>query len=225
MTFLTSFPGESNAPCFRKINTHLFDNCLFFPQLVILYQVPFIFLFVYLLIYTLITLFGGVRTFNMSSTLVRHFFIFIADVTFHLFIFKMYYYLLIFDYAGFSLLQRVFLVVASGNHAAVAAQEPLIAEVSLAAELRLQGARASVLVARGLRSCSSWAPEHRLSSCSTWSSCSTACGIFLDQGLTPCLLHWQADSLPLNHQGAPHFYMYNRVLFAVDLQKVIILQN
>ena len=161
----------------------------------------------------------------MSSTLVRHFFIFIADVTFHLFIFKMYYYLLIFDYAGFSLLQRVFLVVASGNHAAVAAQEPLIAEVSLAAELRLQGARASVLVARGLRSCSSWAPENKLSSCSTWSSCSTACGIFLDQGLTPCLLHWQADSLPLNHQGAPHFYMYNRVLFAVDLQKVIILQN
>ena len=56
---------------------------------------------------------------------------------------------------------------------AVAAQEPLIAEVSLAAELRLQGARASVLVARGLRSCSSWAPEHKLSSCSTWSSCST----------------------------------------------------
>ena len=27
-------------------------------------------------------------------------------------------------------------------------------------------------------------------------SCSTACGIFPDQGLNPCLLHWQVDSLP-----------------------------
>ena len=28
-------------------------------------------------------------------------------------------------------------------------------------------------------------------------------GIFLTQGSTPCLLHWQADSLPLRHQGLP----------------------
>ena len=34
-------------------------------------------------------------------------------------------------------------------------------------------------------------------------SCSAACGIFLDQGLNPCLLHWQVDSLPLSHQGSP----------------------
>ena len=27
----------------------------------------------------------------------------------------------------------------------------------------------------------------------------TACGIFLDQGLNPCPLHWQAGSQPLNH--------------------------
>ena len=33
-------------------------------------------------------------------------------------------------------------------------------------------------------------------------SCSTACGIFLDQGSNPCLLPWQADSLPLSHQGS-----------------------
>ena len=32
-------------------------------------------------------------------------------------------------------------------------------------------------------------------------SCSSACGIFPDQGLNPCLLHGQADSLPLSHQG------------------------
>ena len=27
--------------------------------------------------------------------------------------------------------------------------------------------------------------------------------IFVIQGLNPCLPHWQADSLPLNHQGNP----------------------
>ena len=34
-------------------------------------------------------------------------------------------------------------------------------------------------------------------------SCSTACGIFPDQGSNPCPLHWQADSQPLHHQGSP----------------------
>ena len=33
-------------------------------------------------------------------------------------------------------------------------------------------------------------------------SCSVACGILLDQGSNPCLLHWQADSLLLSHQGS-----------------------
>ena len=31
-------------------------------------------------------------------------------------------------------------------------------------------------------------------------TCSAVHGIFLDQGLNPYLLHWQADSLPLSHQ-------------------------
>ena len=34
-------------------------------------------------------------------------------------------------------------------------------------------------------------------------SCSAACGIFPDQGLNLCPLHWQADSQPLCHQGSP----------------------
>jgi hypothetical protein len=34
-------------------------------------------------------------------------------------------------------------------------------------------------------------------------SCPMACGIFLEQGLNPCPLHWQADSYPLCHQGSP----------------------
>ena len=48
---------------------------------------------------------------------------------------------------------------------------------------RLQG-RGSAVVAHGL-------------------SCSMACGIFLDQGSNLCLLHQQADSLPLSHEGSP----------------------
>ena len=66
---------------------------------------------------------------------------------------------------------------------------------------------------QGLRlSCSAWASHcggfcllqsmgsivvaHRL-------NCSAEYGIFLNQGLNPCLLHQQADSLPLGHQGNP----------------------
>ena len=33
-------------------------------------------------------------------------------------------------------------------------------------------------------------------------SCPEASGIFLDQGLNPCPLHWQTDSSPLDHQGS-----------------------
>ena len=32
-------------------------------------------------------------------------------------------------------------------------------------------------------------------------SCSVAGGIFSDQESNPCLLHWQADVLPLSQQG------------------------
>ena len=34
-------------------------------------------------------------------------------------------------------------------------------------------------------------------------SCSVACGIFPDQGLNPCALHWQADSEPRATREAP----------------------
>ena len=38
-------------------------------------------------------------------------------------------------------------------------------------------------------------------------SCSTACGIFPDQGSNLCPLHWQVDSQPLPHQGSPPLYV------------------
>ena len=54
----------------------------------------------------------------------------------------------------------------------------------------------SAVMAPGLYSTGLVAVAHGL-------SCSAACGIFSDQGSNPCLLHWQADSLPLSHQGSP----------------------
>ena len=75
------------------------------------------------------------------------------------------------------------LVVASGGHsssrcAGLSLSRPLL--------LRSTGSRCagSVIVAHG-------------------PICSVACGIFPDQGSNPCLLHWQADSQPLRHQGSP----------------------
>ena len=69
------------------------------------------------------------------------------------------------------------------------------------------GVRASVVAARGLRSCSTRALERTsFSSCGLWAlsagsvvvvcrlSCSMAYGIFPGQGSNPCPLHWQAES-------------------------------
>ena len=67
---------------------------------------------------------------------------------------------------------------------------------SLIAEHGLQGVRASVVAASRLESTSSTVMMRGL-------TCSEACGIFPHQGLNPRLLHWQADSLPLSHQGSP----------------------
>ena len=75
------------------------------------------------------------------------------------------------------------LVAASGGHsssqwAGLSLSRPLL--------LRSTGSRrtGSVVVAHG-------------------PSCSTACGIFPDQGSNPCPVRWQADSQPLCHQGSP----------------------
>ena len=51
---------------------------------------------------------------------------------------------------------------------------------------RALGTWASVVVASVLQSTGSKAVAPKL-------SCSMACGILLDQGLNPCLLHWQVD--------------------------------
>ena len=49
-------------------------------------------------------------------------------------------------------------------------------------------------------------------------SCSTACGIFPDQGSNPCPLHWQADSQPLRHQGSPtHMFCVKQLACIISL--------
>ena len=78
--------------------------------------------------------------------------------------------------------RRLSLVVASGGHSS-----SRCAGLSLSRPL---------LWSTGSRRAGSAAVAHG-------PSCSTACGIFPDQGSNPCPLHWQADSQPLHHQGSP----------------------
>ena len=54
----------------------------------------------------------------------------------------------------------------------------------------------SVVVAHSLQSTGSVVVAHGL-------TCSAACGIFPDQGLSLSPLHWKVDSYPLCHQGSP----------------------
>ena len=60
------------------------------------------------------------------------------------------------------------------------------------------GAQVSVIVVHGLQSVGSVVTVQ-------WPSYFAACEIFPDQGSNPCPLHWQADSLPLSHQGSPRY--------------------
>ena len=76
----------------------------------------------------------------------------------------------------------------------------LLACCSLVVEHGLSGVEASVVVACGLRSCNSWALEHRLN-CGQWAW--LLLGMWVLPELNSCLLHSQVDSLPLSHQRSP----------------------
>ena len=93
------------------------------------------------------------------------------------------------------------LVAASGGHSS-----PRCAGLSLSRPLLLWSTTSrragSVIVAHG-------------------PSCSTACGIFPDQGSNPCPLHWQADSQPLRHQGSPgNFSEFMKLILNFDLNQL-----
>ena len=87
------------------------------------------------------------------------------------------------------------LVVASGGHSSSRCAGLLISWPLL-------------LQSTGSRRASSVIVAHR-------PSCSVACGIFPDQGLNPCPLHWQADSQPLRHQGSPVDFLMMAILTGV----------
>ena len=52
-------------------------------------------------------------------------------------------------------------------------------------------------------------------------SCLMTCGIFLDQGLNSCPLHWQADSLLLDHQGSPFCPFFNPFVSFLLVKEVL----
>ena len=61
-----------------------------------------------------------------------------------------------------------------------------------------------IVVAQGLSSFEAW-----------W--------IFPGQGLNLCLLHWQADSSPLSHQGSPvRFFFFNQFIFPAFIRLLIV---
>ena len=46
--------------------------------------------------------------------------------------------------------------------------------------------------------------------------CPEARGLFPDQGSNPCLLHWQADPLPMSRQGSPSLCLHGVFLLRVS---------
>ena len=56
-------------------------------------------------------------------------------------------------------------------------------------------------------------------------SCSTACGIFPDQGSNPRPLHWQVDSQPLHHHGSPVQTNLNDQLQVTELSSRVRIQS
>ena len=109
-------------------------------------------------------------------------------------------------FVGFSL------VVERGGYSLVVVHGLPIAVAPFVAERGLWAAQASVAAAPGLQRTGSIFVAHR-------PSCSAACGIFPDQELNPCLLHWPADSLPLSKQGSPGFNF--RCNFKVELMVLV----
>jgi len=76
--------------------------------------------------------------------------------------------LFIFDCTGSSLLRGLFSSCGEWGFLSSAVHQLLTAVASLVVEHGLSGEWASVFVARGLSSFSSWILEHRLNSCGTW---------------------------------------------------------
>ena len=99
-------------------------------------------------------------------------------------------YLLFLAVLGLHFCARAFSSCGKWGPLFIAVHGTLTIVASLVAEHRVQTRAGSVIVAHE-------------------PSCSTACGIFPDQGSNPCPLHWQADSQPLPHQGSPQSVVFD----------------
>ena len=49
-------------------------------------------------------------------------------------------------------------------------------------------------------------------------------GNFMTQGWNPHLLYWQADSLPLSHQGNPFSHEMNEILMQDNVGELTVIQ-
>ena len=104
-------------------------------------------------------------------------------------------YLFIYCCSGFPLLFGLFFSCSEWGLLSSVVHELLTAMASRCRPWAL-GTQTSAVAAPGPWSTGSIVVAHEL-------SCSVAGGICLDQGLNLCLLHWQADSLPLSHLRSP----------------------
>ena len=121
----------------------------------------------------------------------------------------------------FVALSRLFLIAASGGYSLVVVYGLLIAATCFTVEHRHQALRlqqlkpvGSVVVVHGLQSMGLVVVAQGL-------SCSETCGVFPDQGMNSCPLHWQVDSYPLHHQGSPSQYSFKSCVFCLNLSPQI----
>ena len=92
---------------------------------------------------------------------------------------------------------QAFPYCSEGDHSVAVVCGRLIVPAPLVVEHRLKVTPASVVA------------SHRLSG-------HEACGIFSDQELNLCPLHWKVSSQPLNHQGSPKASTYIKIVPWLD---------
>ena len=97
---------------------------------------------------------------------------------------------------------RLSLVVESEGYSSVVMHGHLIAVASFVMEHRL--------LAPGLRQLQLEDSGGRLSNFGTLISFSMTCGIFEDQRINPCLLHWQANSYCCTSNGVLNLYFLKK---------------
>ena len=78
--------------------------------------------------------------------------------------------------------------------------------------------RSRALGCSGVSSCSSHALEHRLNNCLSGLAALQHMWDLPDPGIEPVSLHWQANSLPLSHQGGPAYIFKKYFAFAAPNQ-------